>query len=213
MIRNQKFLLKQNNDASQLEKINGERGLCGNHLVRKSWIRSLADIIIVVCLSFYIVLPANALNKEQPPIANMGQMSFAFWQSGSATPSVQYLIIAGGGGGGSSYGGGGGGGGLIQGSMPIVTNTNYSITVGLGGFGSVYPNPSSNGGNTLAFGFTAYGGGYGGDPSYSGHNIGGSGGSGGGGGSNASGGSGTSGQGNAGGLGSNSQGRWRWRWW
>lgn len=124
------------------------------------------------------------------------------------------LIVAGGGAGGSRGNGGGGG----AGGMVTLTNYNrdsdiYSITVGDGGtYNSDYASPPSiaeNGGNSLAFGQTAVGGGSGAD--FNAYNylpgpgqVGGSGGGGSGTYSpraGTSGGAGTSGQGNAGGDG------------
>jgi hypothetical protein len=75
--------------------------------------------------------------------------------------SIDYLIVGGGGGGGggSSLGGGGGAGGFLSGTL---TNQNgaFSITVGPGG-GIRTSNRGAgyNGGNSSAFGMTAYGGG------------------------------------------------------
>jgi len=120
------------------------------------------------------------------------------------TPAVDYLVVAGGGGGGNNSGGAGGGGGLLQGSVPIITGTSYTVTVGTGG-------PGGTGGNgtvgvNSAFGnIIATGGGYGGGN----NTAGGSGGTGGGGGAAPAGsagattigGQGTAGQGNTGGNG------------
>ena len=78
---------------------------------------------------------------------------------------IEYLIIGGGGGGGINHGGGGGGGGYITGTMKLLAGT-YPIVIGAGGNGGTYINNayihSTNGGNSSAFGLTAYGGGGGG---------------------------------------------------
>jgi hypothetical protein len=92
--------------------------------------------------------------------------------------SIDYLIVAGGGGNdtGGATGGGGGGGYLttIGGSQYAVSpGTLYNIVVGSGGA------TGSQGGNSTAFGLTAYGGGKGGGGG--GGYLGGNGGSGGGG--------------------------------
>jgi len=86
---------------------------------------------------------------------------------------IEYLIIGGGGGGGVNHGGGGAGGGYVTGTMKLLAGT-YPIVIGAGGNGgghgsSTYTNPT-NGGNSSAFGLTAYGGGCGGsrDSVYSG---------------------------------------------
>ena len=137
----------------------------------------------------------------------------SFTSSGTFTNTISglsatYLIVAGGGGAGSDSdtGGGGGAGGLLTGTTsPSVTG--HSISVGSGGSGGAVSNGGqyapwkrgTTGGNSSAFGLTAYGGGYG-NTRVSG-SAGGAGGSGGGGGDNGNqpGGSGTSGQGHSGG--------------
>ena len=105
-----------------------------------------------------------------------GNGTFVVTQGGM----VEYLLVGAGGGGGMDMGGGGGGGAVIEGTFE-VTATNYTITVGRGGFGApegsggyrtdgAGPQPgghqftisATNGGNTSAFGVTAIGGGYGG---------------------------------------------------
>jgi len=143
--------------------------------------------------------------KDQPtlPIANMGQMSFAFWQGATATPLVTatYLVVGGGGSAGSGvqeifynkrYAGGGGGGGVLTGTANFTSGNNYSVTVGAGGAyseGGYTALNGNNGGNSSIIGtgvsITALGGGYGAGNS----NAGGYGGNGGGGSNGASGGS------------------------
>lgn len=121
---------------------------------------------------------------------------------------IEYLILGGGGGGGGVIGGGGGAGGLIYGSMWIEPGT-YPIVIGAGGVGGNGFNTTEQdgkpGGNTTAFGFTAFGGGggghYGSNTTFTDIN----GGSGGGGSyGNASGGTAVTGQGNPGGGGGSS---------
>ena len=120
----------------------------------------------------------------------------SFTSSGTFTNTISglsatYLIVAGGGGAGSDSdtGGGGGAGGLLTGTTsPSVTG--HSISVGSGGSGGAVSNGGqyapwkrgTTGGNSSAFGLTAYGGGYG-NTRVSG-SAGGAGGSGGGGGDN-----------------------------
>jgi hypothetical protein len=58
--------------------------------------------------------------------------------AGGGTPyNVQYLVVGGGGGAGNGYGGGGGGAGgfrtIASKTFEVVTNTNYTVTVGIGG--------------------------------------------------------------------------------
>ena len=84
-----------------------------------------------------------------------------------AGQGVEVLLVGGGGGGGSQVGGGGGGGGIMYTTAQTVTGQTYSVTVGAGGRGA-YPfstesvRVGSLGGNTTAFGITAFGGGGGG---------------------------------------------------
>jgi len=84
----------------------------------------------------------------------------------SASPTVNYLVVAGGGSGGDGNGGGGGGGagGMIEGSYTSLTpGSGYTVTVGAGGAGhSVSTNLSGNlGGNSVFHTATANGGGAG----------------------------------------------------
>jgi hypothetical protein len=81
---------------------------------------------------------------------------------------VEYLIVGGGGGGGNGYdtgGGGGGGGGMVlTGTLSIIPNTTYSVTVGGGGSGGANARTNNNGadGNSSIFHtITALGGGFG----------------------------------------------------
>jgi len=124
----------------------------------------------------------------------------SFTSSGTFTVTtageVEYLIVAGGGGGGQYGGGGGGAGGLLNSTVSSLSVAAYTITVGAGGSGG---SSQTNGANSSALGFTAIGGGQGGNP----HTAGSTGGSGGGGSTAnaATGGAATSGQGNIGGGG------------
>ena len=120
--------------------------------------------------------------------------------------NMEYLIIGGGGGAGNNGGGGGGAGGLLAGTIEIDPNsTTYNIVVGSGGAAATSGHGAdvTAGGNTIAFGLTAIGGGLGssrdGGPNAS---VGGSGGGGGGAdsGSRINGAAGTAGQGFAGGV-------------
>lgn len=79
----------------------------------------------------------------------------------SAPGDVDYLMVAGGGGaGGKSYssGAGGGAGGLLQGQVYLAAGV-QELTIGLGGLGGYSTIEAAKGGNTVALGLTAYGGG------------------------------------------------------
>lgn len=113
---------------------------------------------------------------------------------------IDYIVVAGGGGGGNYSGGGAGG--VLTGSLS-VSSSNYTITVGLGGSGSVGSTTGTNGQSSSLIGtplsITATGGGYGGNTGAAGN-----GGSGGGGrgAAGSTGGTGIAGQGNNGAAGS-----------
>lgn len=69
--------------------------------------------------------------------------------------TIDILLVGGGGGDGGNYGGGGGGGLIIREGESIGTGS-YSVVIGQGG------STGNNGGDTVAIGFTALGGGAGG---------------------------------------------------
>jgi hypothetical protein len=88
------------------------------------------------------------------------------WTIPTGVISVDYLIVAGGGGGGSDNAGGGGGGGVLtETNYPLTPNSSVNISVGAGGApsGNNNANSQTNGGNSSAFGLTAFGGGQGGN--------------------------------------------------
>jgi hypothetical protein len=88
---------------------------------------------------------------------------------------VEYLLVGGGGAGGANYGGGGGGGGSVVTGFKRLPVGTYDIVIGAGGGlvstgqdigntglqGQAGKRDSTDGGNTTAFGITAYGGGAG----------------------------------------------------
>ena len=88
------------------------------------------------------------------------------------TYDTEYLVVAGGGGGGYAYGGGGGAGGYLTNfgstKITLAKATGYTITVGTGGAGGIvasttYPTNGLNSVFTGGSGFTASGGGTGGN--------------------------------------------------
>jgi len=94
---------------------------------------------------------------------------------------IDYLIVAGGGAGATTDGGGGGGGGVVTGTMNIQPGS-YTITRGGGGsYVNINDRAGNTGSNSTALGFTARGGGGGGNDRVSGQGpkTGGSGGGGG----------------------------------
>jgi len=106
----------------------------------------------------------NGTRGNSGLLPSSGQISLSSFYGSSQVPTsmpVSVLIVGGGGGGHSRYSGdnnamngGGGAGGVAAGNISIPRGT-YSFTIGSGGY-------QSNGGNTVAFGYTAYGGGMGG---------------------------------------------------
>ena len=80
-----------------------------------------------------------------------------------ASNAVTFLMAGGGGGGGGAYGAGGGGaGGIITGIYLNTPGTVLSFTIGAAGIAGTGTAAGGTGGNTTAFGMTAYGGGGGG---------------------------------------------------
>lgn len=106
------------------------------------------------------------------------------WTCPTGVTEVEYLVVAGGGGGGTS--GGAGAGGFRTGTgLSVTAGTDYTITVGSGGAGSVAPSTAlgSNGGISVFSSITSAGGGGGGSNDISGNGIAGANGGSGGGGS------------------------------
>ena len=79
------------------------------------------------------------------------------------TLPLDVLIVGGGGGGGYYAGGGGAGGFLLLNKIDMPSTTDVSnVIVGSGGTAGIINSVGGNGGNSLVFGFIAYGGGGGG---------------------------------------------------
>ena len=77
---------------------------------------------------------------------------------------VEVLLVGGGGGGGynsSNYGGAGGGGGGVVHTNVVLAAGPHMVTIGQGGAAGRASGPAANGGDTMAFGWIAHGGGYG----------------------------------------------------
>ena len=93
--------------------------------------------------------------------------SLCTWKPDTGITNIRTLLVGGGGGGGAHVAGGGGGGGVVESTSTSVTPGNsYTIAVGAGGIGaqrtSTTQTASAVGGDTTAFGITAFGGGGGG---------------------------------------------------
>jgi hypothetical protein len=110
------------------------------------------------------LVPAGTLNVNNAAIPSSGQIAFSDFYGSRQKPAsfpVSVLVVGGGGGGGPRWGNdygntnaGAGGGGMVAASFNLPKGT-YSFTVGGGGY-------NGNGADTVAFGYTAYGGGRGG---------------------------------------------------
>jgi hypothetical protein len=95
---------------------------------------------------------------------------FAGLGVGTSPITVDYLVVGGGGAGGGNFGGGGaaggmrctvtatGGSGSLESALSLLTNTNYSVTIGAGGSGVVGGNGTS-GSSTIFNTITSLGGG------------------------------------------------------
>ena len=79
------------------------------------------------------------------------------WVCPASVTSIRLLIVGAGGGGGGDVGGGAGGGGYIyNGNFTVTPGNTYTISIGSAGSGGT--NTPTQGGSTVAFGLTAYGG-------------------------------------------------------
>lgn len=119
-----------------------------------------------------LTLPVG--NTAQRPTAANGMMRYntttstAEYYSGAGwvattTPYLAQVLVVAGGGGSGGYGGAGGAGGVIQGTVTLVSGTNYSVTVGAGGTAAVNRNSAAtNGGDSVFAYIRATGGGKGG---------------------------------------------------
>ena len=123
------------------------------------------------------------LNPNPVPVSQIfTHIGDQTWVCPTGVTKVEALIVAGGGSGGEGHGGGGGAGGLVYiSALNVTPGTTYTITVGAGG---ARKNSGSNsngnaGSNSVAFGYTATGGGFGGGYSAAGGSGGSAGGSGG----------------------------------
>lgn len=120
------------------------------------------------------VSSSNGVVVTNPTISGVHYCVIQFTEAGAkdwtvpaGVTSVDYLIVGAGGAG--SPGGGGGAGGLLTGAnFSVIAGASQTITVGAGGVGTKQngindPNSfGGDGGSSLAFGLTAFGGGGGG---------------------------------------------------
>ena len=88
----------------------------------------------------------------------LGSDTFVVTSDDFSSKPVDILIVGGGGSGGGRHGGGGGAGGVLFIQSPLLSLGSYNITIGAGGAGVACIN-GNIGGNTVAFGETALGGG------------------------------------------------------
>jgi len=100
-------------------------------------------------------------------------IAYPFGILNTATPAVEYLVVAGGGGAAGTGGptgadaGGGGAGGLLQGIIPVTNGTSYTVTVGSGGAGGGSSTHGTSGVASVFGTITTTGGGGGGGGSAS----------------------------------------------
>gem|GEM_PF-2546495 len=91
----------------------------------------------------------NGTNFYANIFTNAGSNAFIANFNGN----VEVLVVGGGGGSGGNGGGGGGAGGLIySNAFPVVAGSNYAVTVGLGGAGSVNSSVTGSSGSNSSFG-------------------------------------------------------------
>ena len=131
--------------------------------------KKLASISVagVAFAALSLVQTATAVNivadAKAETVISPSNTVIKMTQSGTLTVTepgeIEILLVGGGGGGGGGVypnrGGGGGAGGVVHKSELFITNGVYDIVIGAGGTVGV------SGGETMAFGMTAWGGGYG----------------------------------------------------
>lgn len=112
--------------------------------------------------------PTNGVISPAPSSLG-GYRTHAYLTTGTSsfkpalTGTVEVLVVAGGGAGGAHVGGGGGGGGVIYNStFPVISNREYTVTVGAGGLPQGADTRGGNGGNSVFGPLVAIGGGGGG---------------------------------------------------
>jgi hypothetical protein len=119
-----------------------------------------------------IMSPQNYLPMPTVPtiftILVFSTVGTTSWKAPLLTNTLTYLVVGGGGGGGNGYdtgGGGGGGAGMVlTGTLAVVPDTIYTVTIGSGGAGGAATRtdlPGSPGDPSVFGSVTALGGGFG----------------------------------------------------
>jgi hypothetical protein len=93
----------------------------------------------------YLPMPTVPTNFTILVFSTVGTTT---WKAPLLTNTLTYLVVGGGGGGGNGYTAGGGGGGgagmVVTGTLAVVPNTYYTVTIGEGGAGAPATPPLTN---------------------------------------------------------------------
>jgi uncharacterized repeat protein (TIGR02543 family) len=148
--------LGSNNGFGGSDKAGFDAGLAGS-----------AGVVIIRYTRVANCLPTNDANiGTSERYVTFETVGGCNWTIPNGVRSLKVAMVGGGGGGGAWVGGGGGGGGVLTSDTVSVTpGATQLISVAPGGRGAIAsPNAiqiPTNGGDTTAFGLTAYGGGFG----------------------------------------------------
>ena len=124
-----------------------------------------AGVVIIRYTFVATCLPTETRN-DSATVLTFSSLGTCNWQVPNSVTALNVLLVGGGGGGGTWVAGGGGGGGVTEQRANVSAGNTYSISVGAGGQGSFAMggtalSQGTNGGESKAFGLTAYGGGLG----------------------------------------------------
>jgi hypothetical protein len=122
--------------------------------------------VVVIRYSYVTACTPTESRNDSSTVLTFNNVGTCNWQAPTSISSINVLLVGGGGGGGGWVAGGGGGGGVVQQQSTITSGNNYSISVAAGGrgthvMGGTAISAGTNGGDTTAFGLTAFGGGLG----------------------------------------------------
>jgi hypothetical protein len=122
--------------------------------------------VVVIRYTFVATCLPTETRNDSATVLTFSSLGTCNWQVPDSVTALNVLLVGGGGGGGTWVAGGGGGGGVTEQRANVSAGNTYSISVGAGGQGSLAMggtalSQGTNGGESKAFGLTAYGGGLG----------------------------------------------------
>jgi hypothetical protein len=152
--------------ASSSTSAAANRGGGGTDPIGVSGRQNGAAGVVVIRYSYVTTCTPTESINDSSTVLTFNNVGTCNWQAPTSISSINVLLVGGGGGGGGWVAGGGGGGGVVQQQSTITSGNTYSISVAAGGrgthvMGGTAISAGTNGGDTTAFGLTAFGGGLG----------------------------------------------------